>query len=162
MSIIKKVSFNINYNLLHYLTVLLLSVSVIGCSQSNNTINSKELSKQERIKTLGENVNLHSEILDTEYDLFRTGGFSKENRLGPTDYDYRYVVKVKPDNVALWTKDHNQADCNENNKDWAEELIKHRKENWKTNSKPVCFSSNSRIVVAYIPEGIIFYHIVIN
>ena len=137
----------------------------MGCSENNNTINSKELSKEERIKTLSENINIHSEILDAEYNLFKTGGFNNRNSsesLGPTDYYYQYVVKVKPDDVVLWTKSHNQTDCDENNKDWTEKLIRHRKENWTTNSKPVCFSSDSRIVIAYIPEGIIYYQIVIN
>ena len=162
MNIIKKNDFNSKYIFLGFLAVLLLSVSLIGCSESNNTINSKELSKEERIKTLSENINVHSEVLDAEYNLFKTGGFSKSNRLAPTDYDYRYVVKVKPSEIALWTEDCIETDCDYNDVKWTEELTKHRRENWKTTSKPVCFSSDAKIVIAYIPEGIIFNKIVIN
>lgn len=149
--------------------LLLLFTAALGtsCNPDSNTISSKDLSREERIATLKANINSYSDIIDAEYDLFKTGGFNNHGTvaLGPTDYDYRYAVKVKPEDVKKWIEGLSVIEGDANNEKWMGKLLYHNSKDWKTNSKPILYGRKDlegTLSVVYMPEGIIYRHIELN
>lgn len=132
-------------------------------------INSSEITdKQERIENLSEEIAVFSEILDAEYNLFKSSGFGFTSdfilsQLGPTDTDYKFAVKVKPSDVTKWKKGLIGMKGDINNEHWIQELTQDRKQNWFTSSTPVFYTRPNEInltIVIYEKEGIIFKSIV--
>ena len=131
-------------------------------------INSTEIAyKQERIENLSEEITVFSEILDAEYDLFNSSGFgmNSDTGLGPTDTDYKFVLKVKPTDVSKWKKGLIETKGDIKNERWIQELTQVRKQNWITQSEPIFYTRPNEFnltIVIYEKEGLIFKHIIQN
>jgi hypothetical protein len=116
----------------------------------------------ERIEKLSKEVVLYSNITDTEYDLFNSGGFSDGFHffdLGPTDANYNFIVKVKPADIPKWTVNMTEVKDSLEIIPQINALIKTRPKNWRTRSKPRFYiweNSYGSISVIYAEEGIVF------
>jgi hypothetical protein len=122
--------------------------------------------KQERIENLSEEIAVFSEILDAEYNLFKSSGFGYTSdlvELGPIDTEYKFAVKVKPPDVVKWKKGLVETKGDINNEYWIKELTHAHRKNWVTSTTPLFYTRPNAItltIVTYEKEGIIFKSIV--
>lgn len=155
-------------------TVFLIVIGLLiirACLPKKMEINSFEISdKKERIENLSEEIAVFSEILDAEYNLFKSSGFGFTSDfilsgLGPTDITYKFAVKVKPSDVVKWKKGLIETKGDIKNERWIQELTQVRKQNWPTSSTPVFYTRPNEInltIVIYEKEGLIFKQIIQN
>ena len=81
---------------------LLLLVLLITSCDSRTTVKSSDIqSAKNRIKELGKLFVLRSEIIDAEYEIYDVN-INNRSIPGPTDRDYRVVLKVKPEDLEKW------------------------------------------------------------
>ena len=77
--------------------------------------------KEEKLSFLTEYIVAPSEILDAEYHIFfhdNSGGLVP----GPSDWDIRVAIKIKPENIFLWTEDFEKTTSAEINLTWWNKL----------------------------------------
>jgi len=158
---------------LNNLVLLAAVISLTLCSScsTDDTINSQPIiDQQERIDILSKEITVFSVVLDAEYNLYRTGGFSsfKAPALGPTDVDYKFVVKVQPLDVNKWiSKDLKAIPISQSGDSWMHNLVSKRKNNWVTTSNPEFYTTKQYVgpnflKVVYRKEGIIYSYIELN
>lgn len=155
----------------HFSLVLLLPI-LFSCKEGMKTrdngtrLNSKDYpNKEERLAAFSKVLSGHSPIQDVEFDLFNVNGFGNDRSVavpGASSSSYRYVVKVDPADVHLWTE-FLQPFNPDTSLAWQDSLISARKEQWVCKSTPQYFGSGKGFfVVAYKPEGIIFREMIRN
>lgn len=148
------------------LILFFLSISLLLSCSSNTALNSNDIDdKTERIETLKNQIKTHSEIEDTEFDLFNSSGFGRENlipALGPTDIYYTYVVKILPGDITKWTKDYVEITGKIEDEKWMSKLVKKRNQNWAVKSHPKFYTEKNTaqtLLIVFESEGIIYYKI---
>lgn len=153
-----------------FLVIICILIAHI-CLPKKMEINSFEIAdKQERTEKLSEEIAIFSEIIDAEYNLFKSSGFGFSSdfmlsQLGPTDTDYKFAIKVKPTDVVKWKKGLIETEGDIKNEVWIQELTQTRKQNWLTSGTPVFYTRSKAInltIVIYENEGVIFKHIIQN
>ena len=156
-----------------YLFIILVACNPVEKNfQTNSNFNTNTLSSKniedslQRINILKVEIKAFSELKDAEYELFNVNGFSKsETSLpGASGWDYRFVVKVAPKDVSKWATDMIEVTSIDFLEKWTNELVKHRIENWRVNSKPRFFMREGTDVVMEVfeEEGIIFKRVIQN
>lgn len=136
----------------------------IGCSSSKS--NSTKLdsddfeNKIERIETLRKEIKPNSEFYDAEFEMFNINGFHNQRTSlpGASSWDYKFVIKLDTFNISKWTNGMQEVEFANYDDSWTKEIIKNRKNNWKTHSEPQYFIRKEENVtmLVYKSEGIIF------
>ena len=149
------------YTLLSLLAILLLGAC--QSSKDSHKLNSKDYNdREERVNVLKQEIIWSSNFSDAEFDLFNVNGFSNGREFvpGASSWNYKFVVKVLPQDVYKWIKDCKKVKEN-GQLQWTKELIKLRKQNWTTTSSPKFYESETAGYIVYKTDGIIF-KIVVN
>ena len=116
--------------------------------------------KSERIEILKLEINCFSVIKDAEFELFNVNGFHNQRILvpGSTSLDYKFAIKLDTSDIKKWTKDLTEVKLKDYDDEWTKQIIKNRKQNWRTKSKPQYFTRKGAnvTVLVFKNEGILF------
>lgn len=142
---------------------IFLSICLLySCTDSQKTkLDSDDYNtKAKRIKKLKLEINCFSDIQDAEFEMFNVNGFHNQRILvpGSTSLDYKFAIKLDTSDIRKWTKNLTEIKLEEYDDKWTKQIIKNRKQNWRTKSKPQYFTRKvgSVIVLVYKNEGILF------
>lgn len=156
--------------------IIFLMSALLSCSEGFRTrdhgtrLNSKDYpNKEERLAVFSKVLRTHSAIKDVEFDLFNVNGFGDTRSIpGASSIHYRYVVKVDPADVNLWT-DFLQPISPDTFFAWQDSLVSSRKEQWICRSNPQYFVQKGNfgkaggfVLIAFRPEGIVFRDVIQN
>jgi hypothetical protein len=150
--------------------IFCLSVFLLSCKEGirsrehGTRLNSQDYpDKKERIAVFSSIGSTHSPIKDIEFDLFNVNDFGNNRSVpGASSLHYRYVVKVDPADVHLWTEFLQPINM-DTSFAWQDSLVSSRKEEWIHASVPQFYGVNGKLlVIAYQPEGIIFRDVIQN
>jgi len=155
-------------SLVRYIFILL--ICFYSCKNDNdlsNLYSKNYTNKIERLKLINENVVCSSKVFDTEFQLFNVNGFSKQRDIllpGTSSLDYKFVVKIDTSEINKWLISFIKTDSIKSDLNWTTKIIKDRKENWITFSKPIFYKRKNEnvILVLYRQEGIIYKRILQN
>lgn len=141
--------------------LLLVGFSMLSCTNTSELKSIAIDDKAKRIAILENEVNFFSSVTDAEFDLFNVNGFSGDVVLipGASSSLYRFVVKVNPHEVKKWEDGLVDTIIAPDNQKWMLELVSHRKENWKVDSKPKFFTrkhSRKTVIAIFEKEGIVY------
>ncbi|MBY0426181.1 MAG: hypothetical protein K2Q22_11130, partial [Cytophagales bacterium] len=77
---------------------------------------------------------------------------------GASSLEYKYVIKIDTLNISKWTAGMTEVELTVYDDSWTKEIVKGRKQNWKTFSKPKYFKRNGEdvTVLVFKNEGIIY------
>lgn len=157
-----------NFKIIFNLIGILGALTILGCAEKTdpNTKGSKQISEiAERIKTIQHYVKCESDLLDAQFVLFNANGFEKNERRtdipAPSYWDYKYAVKVPPEQAIRWTNAMVDITMPEDYDDsWIAEIVSHDKENWNPVTTPILalrVADGLRIeMLTYEEEGMIF------
>jgi hypothetical protein len=99
-------------------------------------------------------------IKDAEFELFNVNGFHNQRILvpGSTSLDYKFAIKLDTSDIKKWTKDLTEVKLKDYDDEWTKQIIKNRKQNWRTKSKPQYFTRKGAnvTVLVFKNEGILF------
>lgn len=114
----------------------------------------------ERIEKLKMEINSLSDFQDAEFELFNVNGFYNHRTSvpGASSWDYKFVIKIDTVNISKWTTGMIEVEPTEYDDSWTKEIVKGRKHNWQTFSKPQYFKRNGEdvTVLVFKNEGIIY------
>jgi hypothetical protein len=140
------------------LSCFILLFTILSCVTPVSRITSEELNDSEaRIKELGRYFNIRTDIIDAEFDIYDTNLNSRDSIPGATTRDYKIAVLTEKTNIDAWLTDVNITSFPVNYT-WSEKLINNNK-NFKTDSKPLLYKGNSKELILFKDEGIIFIRI---
>lgn len=135
------------------------------CSCSDEEIK-KELyslnygTKAERVATLKKEIEVHSDFENAEFLLYNSKGFTFHvNTFYLPEYrDYRYVIKLNPEDVDNWLKGFEKVNPSESFEEWPDKLIRIRRDEWPLQSTPEYYAMENEMVymLVYRKEGVIF------
>jgi len=139
----------------------------VSCSDSANLsqLNSIDYkTKEERVEILKKEIKFFSNFEDAEFELFNVNGFSngRIDLPGPSSWNYRFVIKVKPSDINKWTKGMVKMEFDNYDTQWMRKITEERKGVWKTETAPEFYTrKGERVFMAvYRFEGIVFKSIV--
>ncbi|MDE3743308.1 hypothetical protein [Maribacter polysaccharolyticus] len=116
--------------------------------------------KAERVNVLKGEITAKSDFENAEFLLYSSNGFTfNPSSLFTPDYkDYKYVVKVSPEDIDKWTTGLTKVTPSVDFEVWPHNLIRIRKEEWQLQSKPEYYTmkEESVYVLVYRKEGILF------
>ena len=137
-----------------------------SCSSTNNSNKLDSIDfpvKAERIRTLEKEVKLYSPILDAEFSLFNANGFSNSRTSvpGASSWDYKFGVKVHPNDLDNWVIEMDQIERKNYNTHWIEEIIPASRNTWQRTSQSELYTRrhSNVVVLLYRQEGFIFKRI---
>ncbi len=136
--------------------LIALVIVLCTCTQSQNHIYSHDFhTSLDRINALKKCFVLRTEIFDTAFDIYDV---NMNNRTipGPTDRDYRIVLKMDSSYIREWIKDV-QITSFPINYDWAKELLKEN--NFSIGSVSGIFTGPDKQVIVFQNDGIILFRI---
>ncbi len=145
-----------------YYCVVITIGFLTSCIDSNSSkLDSDDYdNKEERIKKLKMEIKSFSDFQDAEFELFNVNGFHNKRTSvpGSSSFDYKFVIKLDTVNIPKWTTGMTEVKLTDYDDGWTEEMIKGRKENWQTLSKPQYFKRNDEnvMLLVYKNEGIIY------
>lgn len=119
---------------------------------------------KERIEALKKEITVYSEFSDCEFELYNVNGFSDSRvfMVGSSSSNYKFVVKVKSEDISKWKTGSISSDSIGYDKYWMEKIIKERPQNWKTTTKPtiyakpIVYTNHEFKTLIYEEEGIIY------
>ncbi|TSE09367.1 hypothetical protein [Aquimarina algiphila] len=150
---------------IYKITVLCFVLTSCVNSHNNNTLTSVEIeSTEDRVATLKREIVSKSEFHDAEFLLFNVNGFANSRVTGipgPSSWNYRFGIKVKPSEIKNWIADFTRIDAKEYTFDWTNDLVVHRNQNWERKSVPEVYKreDGNTFIVVYQKEGIVFKQI---
>jgi len=86
------------------LIIVLFSCITLSCTGADNTLLSKDYSNNDKINLIKQKIETKSPIEWTEFKLFDVNTNSRSIP-GPSNKDYKIVLKVNPQYIDLWIKD---------------------------------------------------------
>ncbi|SHJ06338.1 hypothetical protein [Pseudozobellia thermophila] len=138
---------------------------IMLCSCSDEEIK-KELyslnygTKAERVATLKKEIEVHSDFENAEFLLYNSKGFTFHvNTFYLPEYrDYRYVIKLNPEDIDKWLKGFEKVNPSESFEEWPDKLIRIRRDEWPLQSTPEYYAMENEMVymLVYRKEGVIF------
>ncbi len=137
-----------------------------SCNHTNTSkLDSDDFNnKVERIEKLKLEIKPFSDFLDAEFELFNVNGFHNQRTSvpGASSLDYKFVVKIDTVNISKWTTGMTEIELTSYDDSWTKEIIKGRKQNWSTLSKPLYFRRNGENVTMLVfkNEGIIYKRVI--
>ena len=77
---------------------------------------------------------------------------------GASDLDYKFAIIIDTINISKWISGMTEVEVSAIDNQWANEIIKERKQNWEFFSKPKYFIRKGENVniILYKNEGILF------
>ncbi len=142
---------------------------IYSCSGTKdpNYLDSRSMSRLDRVKILSEEIICYSEILDAEFEMFNVNGFSNSRTTlpGASSANYKVALKIKPEDIANWTTGMTGFIPPETYDDtWTQSITSVRKDQWKTTSDPKFYTRDIEnvILIVYEDEGFVFKHIIMN
>ncbi len=143
---------------------IIITIGLFGCTSSNSDSTKLDSDNYEcttdRIEILRKEIKAFSDFKDTEFELFNVNGFHNQRTSipGASSWDYKFVIRVDTTNIIDWTNGMKQIELKDYDANWTQELIKNRKQNWKTNSDAEFFGRDGEDVtmVVFRKEGIIY------
>lgn len=99
---------------------ILCFVCLFSCKNETRITSENISNKEERIKILQKHVKYFSEVEDAQFDLFNVNGFGNNFSLvpGSSNLDYKFVVKVKTEDIDKWRKDFLPVPHGSKNEEW--------------------------------------------
>jgi len=98
-------------------------IILLSCTNADSTLSSKNYSDHEKINLLQKKIDVKSPIEWTEFELYDV---NTNNRSipGPSNKDYKIVIKIDPKYINLWIKDkQNWITSFPHNNDWKNEIL---------------------------------------
>lgn len=148
--------------MIKYLYIIIAIGFLTSCRDSNSSkLDSDDYeNKLERIEKLKMEIKPFSDFQDTEFELFNVNGFHNQRTSfpGASSLDYKFVIKMDTVNISKWTTGMTEVELTDYDDSWTKDIIKGRKQNWQTFSKPQYFKRNGEdvTVLVFKNEGIIF------
>lgn len=146
--------------------IAVIAFWAISCSNSSNPnrLDSANYdSKEERVEVLKKEIKPFSNFQDAEFELFNVNGFanSRASLAGPSSWDYKFVIKVKPSDIEKWTNGMLKTEGTDYDQNQMKKIISKRADKWKTTSKPEFYTrqGDKVMMIVYRSEGILFKHI---
>ncbi|MBI3235206.1 MAG: hypothetical protein HYZ42_14425 [Bacteroidetes bacterium] len=145
-----------------YFYIIITIGFLTSCSDSNSSkLDSDDYeNKMERIEKLKMEIKPFSDFQDAEFELFNVNGFHNQRTSvpGASSLDYKFVIKIDTVNLSKWTTGMTEVELTDYDDSWTKEIIKSRKQNWQTFSKPQYFKRNGEDVTMLVfkNEGIIY------
>lgn len=116
--------------------------------------------KAERVAALKKEIPAYSDFENAEFQLYNSKGFTFNIHTFhmPEYRDYKYVVKVNPEDIDKWLTGLKKVGPSESFEEWPDQLIRIRKEEWQLQSAPEYYALENEIVyvLIYRKEGVIF------
>ncbi|MCI5058722.1 MAG: hypothetical protein MRY83_21600 [Flavobacteriales bacterium] len=145
-----------------FLKILFCFFVFCGCKNETlrDSVDYSDL--DQRNWTLSQEIKMFSGIQNSDFELFNVNGFKNSRDLsgvpGSSSFDYRFVVKVNPDEIDLWTKSMQKIETLQCKDEWINVLIKKQKNQWILNSTPEYYfrKGDGVCMAVYRKEGIIF------
>jgi hypothetical protein len=152
--------------------VLIILALTIGSCAETTRLDSDDFSTfEERVEILKQEIGSVSEVKDAEFELFNINGFNSSSRLsvpGGSSWDYKFVIKIDTADVSKWKEGMTKFDPAHYDATWTNEIVKDRKENWLTLSRPTYYVRQglpegwSTTIVEFYSEGIVFKRVITN
>lgn len=149
-----------------YFYIIITIAFLTSCNHANTSkLDSDDFkNKVERIEKLKLEIKPFSDFLDAEFELFNVNGFYNQRTSvpGASSLDYKFVVKIDTVNISKWTTGMKEIELTSYDDGWTKEIIKSRKQNWRTISKPLYFKRNGENVTMLVfkNEGIIYKRVI--
>lgn len=152
-------------------TLLICIILLTGCNEgdidSETRMNSRNIQNDlERIKLLKKEIIAPTEFSDAEFDLFNVNGFSSSKPMvpGASNWDYKFAIRSNTADLLPWTNGMFRFNKEDYDDSWTRNLIKHRAENWRTDSEPEFYlrKGSNVTLIWYRKEGIIFKRAIAN
>ncbi|MBB4807197.1 hypothetical protein HNP38_002501 [Chryseobacterium defluvii] len=144
---------------------IIISIGILnGCTSSDSNptkLDSNDYkSRVERVELLKKEIKSFSDIRDAEFELFNVNGFVNQRISvpGASSWDYKFAIRIDTINISKWTSGMQAIELINYDDNWTKEIIRHRKQNWITYSKPEYFIRKGENVTMLVfkKEGIIF------
>lgn len=146
-----------------FIAYFLFIFVLYGCAEKNIKDELYSINygtKEERVNVLKKEITAYSDFENAEFLLHNSNGFTFTiHTLLTAGYkDYRYVVKVNPENIDKWLKGFKKVSPSESFEEWPNKLIRIRTEEWPLQSTPEYYAMENEInyVLVYRKEGVIF------
>ena len=138
------------------LVILLISGYFFGCAGDSTVKSSDYSDRAARIERLAELFVLRSEVIDTAYEIYDVN-MNTRSIPGPTDRDYRIILKVDPRFLQLW---HDPDLVTSLSVDylWAEPILKHT-DGFDLSGKATQFVSENKQMIIFEETGVILVHL---
>lgn len=139
--------------------LIILALTIGSCSKTSRLDSNDFSTAEERIEILKQKVRCFSPVKDAEFELFNV------DEPGWYSLDYKVAIKVDTADIAKWREGMTKFDREHYDDAWIKEIVKNRKENWKTNSQPLYYTRDEHfdgwytILVEFYSEGMIFMQV---
>jgi hypothetical protein len=85
------------------LFIIVGTILVFSCAPKNHIQSCEFATKETRIEQLSKLIRMKSPVLDAYYDLYNVN-LDSRSLPGPTDINYKIIIRVKPEDVTRWTE----------------------------------------------------------
>lgn len=154
-------------------SILIISLIILGINSCNESNNPNQLdsdtfkTKEERVKSLKNQIKSKSNFNNAEFELFNVNGFSNSRPTsipGASSWNYKFVIKVAPSDIDKWTEGLLKIEPTNYDFSWTKIIVEKRASDWITNSQPEFYKQNESdvMVIVYRNEGILYKRIITN
>src|SRR4051812_17280691 len=103
--------------------IALAGILILSCNNKSNVVESKGLSVGKKVEVLESFIKVKSKVKDAEFKFYDV---NRNNRSipGPSDKDYKAIIYLNPNEVALWTAGKSkQEDISHSGFEWLSDLV---------------------------------------
>ncbi|MGD1848305.1 MAG: hypothetical protein ACFB10_23170 [Salibacteraceae bacterium] len=145
----------------------LIIIALGSCTSigDSNVLDSDDYStKEERVEILKQQIQTYSSFENAEFELFNVNGFtnSRLETPGPSSWDYKFAIKVRPEDVDKWMGGWVSFTPQNYDAAWTQEITATRKKDWKTAGDAEYFArkGDNVTMIVYRSQGIIFKRVI--
>ena len=139
------------------LFVLLLCVSIFACGGESTVRSSDYKDNAARIERLGDLFVLRSDVIDAAYEIYDVN-LNTRSIPGPTDRDYRIILKVDPRLLEKW-HDPDLINSFPVDYSWADSILS-TADGFDLKGKSVQYSGENKQMVIFEETGVVLVRIV--
>jgi hypothetical protein len=140
-----------------YIMLLISVIIIAGCHNDNHAASANLATPFARVTELKKYLNLKTEVLDAEFDIFDVNLNADWEIPGPTGRDYKIALLVKPEDVDVWLRDVTPTSF-PLDYSWAHPLLKND-ERFHIDSPPLMFTGEDKELILFRRQGIILIRI---
>lgn len=119
-----------------------------SCDQRNTELTSETFQTSEkRVQQLKQQIVAPTDFRDAQFRLFNVNGFSRSvaGVPGASSYDYKFILKIDPNDMNAWTKGLKEASGRDMK--WINELIQNEEKSWFPTNQGEQYYSDERNVL---------------